>query len=333
MRRRDTDKRESSLSDTWMLLSFIVCLLCWILDYVYSIGFLSEKRGTTMPLWTFSVRLYENKSVVFLSGLLLMIVVAFVIQRISDIKVLIRKHTRLPFLLFLLLISANAGLLSLREIAVVLLCLIIAVYDLFDSYQSPDATGKFFNTGVLTGFAGLFMPQIVWFIPLIWVGMYQFRSLNLRSFMASLIGVCVVYWIVTAWCLWNHDFSMMASFYDRWTDFKILSTEVFQYYRMGSVVVVVILVMAFFHIKMDTFGNSVRVRQMLSFLMNMSVWSFVLFLLYGADSDAFLAVMYLPSSILIPYFLENIGRVISFVLFYFMIFIWFASFLSRLWIF
>jgi hypothetical protein len=246
---------------------------------------------------------------------------------------LIRKHTRLPFMLFLLLVSANAGLLSLKEVVIVLLCLVFVIFNLFESYQSSEATGNLFNTGVLTGFAGLFMPPVLWFIPLLWVGMYQLRSLNVKSFMASFIGVCVVYWIVTAWCLWNHDFSMMTSLYYGLTDFEILSTEVFQYYRIGSVVVVVILVMAFFHIKMDTFSNSVRVRQMLSFLINMSVWSFILLLLYGADSDSFLAVIYLPSSVLITYYLENIRPVFCFVLFCFMMFIWFASFLLRIWIF
>jgi hypothetical protein len=316
-----------------MSLSLIVCLLCWILCFVYSIGFPSEKGEATILLRTFSVLLFDDKLTAFLSCLIIMIVVAFVIQRISDIKMLIRKHTRLPFMLFLLLASANAGLLSLREVAIVLLCLIFAIYNLFEAYQSPDATDRHFNAGVMTGFAGLFMPPILWFILLLWVGMYQLRSLNFRSFMASFIGMCIVYWIVTAWCLWNHDFSMMASLYYRLTDFKILSPEVFQYYRIGSAVVVVILVMAFFHIKMDTFGNSVRVRQMLSFLANMSVWSFILFLLYGEDSDSFMAVIYLPSSLLITYFLENIRPVICFVLFYFMLFIWFASFLSRLWIF
>jgi hypothetical protein len=308
-------------------------MLCWILCYVYSIGFPLEKDKTSIPLRPLSVLLFDNKQIAYLSCLIIMIVVAFVIQRISDMEALIRKHTRLPFMLFLLLVSANAGLLSLREVAIVLLCLIFVIYNLFASYRSSDATGKHFNAGVLTGFAGLFMPPVLWFIPLLWVGMYQLHSLNFRSFMASFIGVCIVYWIVTACCLLRHDFSMMTSLYYGLTDFKILSTEVFQYHRIGSAVVMVILVAAFFHIKTDKFGNSVRVRQMLSFLINMSVWSFILLLLYGGDSDSFPAVIYLPSSILITYFLENIKPVICFVLFYFMLFTCFASFLSRLWIF
>jgi hypothetical protein len=300
---------------------------------VYSAGFPPERSEPATPLWTSGAWLYGNKLIACLSCLFIATVVAFVIQRISDVEALIRRHTRLPFMLFLLLISANAGLLSLKEVAIALLCLVFAIHDLFRTYQSSEATGRLFNTGVLTATAGLFTPPVLWFIPLLWLGMYRFRSLNFRNFMASVIGVCIVYWIVTAWCLWKHDFSMMTSIYHRLTDIKVLSTEVFQYYRTGSIVVILILVAVFFHIRIDLSGNSVRVRQMLSFLIDMSVWSFVLLLLYGNDTDSFLALLYLPSSVLITYFLENAGRVFRFVLFYFMLAVWFASFLLRLWIF
>ncbi|HCC52247.1 MAG TPA: hypothetical protein DEQ30_09470, partial [Porphyromonadaceae bacterium] len=78
-------------------------------------------------------------------------------------------------MLFLLLMSTNAGLIPVKEVSIVLLCLVFAIYELFYSYQSPELTGKFFNIGVLVGIAGLFMPQIVWLMPLFWIGMYQFR--------------------------------------------------------------------------------------------------------------------------------------------------------------
>ena len=285
-----------------------------------------------MPLWVLVGHLFSYKPVACFTGLFIMALVAYIMQRISDIEMLIRERTRLPFMLFLLLMSTNAGLIPVKEVSIVLLCLVFAIYELFYSYQSPELTGKFFNIGVLVGIAGLFMPQIVWLMPLFWIGMYQFRTLELRSFMASLIGVLIIWWFVLAWCVWKHDYLMFSTFYDQLTDFQFLSVEIFRLYQIGSIVVLLVLTVAFFHVKMDAFNNSVRVRQMLAFLLNMAIWSFGLILLYGKDSDSFLAVIYLPSSVLIAYFLENIRRVFRFVLYYFMLLTWLASFLLRLWI-
>jgi hypothetical protein len=331
-RYRSTDKRMKSLSD-WpsMLLTFTVCLLCWGMCYRYSVGFPLERDPGTIPLWILVGRLFNHQTGACLAGMFIILLVAYLMQRISDIKMLIRERTRLPFMLFLLFISTNAGLLPVREVAFALLCLVFAIHELFYAYQSPELKGKFFNIGVLVGVAGLFMPQIVWFIPLFWIGMYQIRSLNFMSFMASIAGLFVICWFVLAWCVWKHDFLIFLSLYNGLTDFKLLPVDIYD--PAKSIVVLIVLVMAFFHTKMDAFNNSVRVRQMLSFLLNMIIWTFILILLYGKDTDSFLAVIYLPSSVVMAYFLENIRRTFRFVLYYFMLLACLASFLICVWIF
>jgi hypothetical protein len=330
MRYRSTDKPLRTLSD-WpsVLLTLAVCLVCWFLYYVYPTGFPPERNDIATPLWTFAGRLFENRLVACLAGLSVVLVAAFVVQRISDVERLVREHTRLPFMLLMLLMSTNAGLLPVKVFAVVLLCLLFVVSGLIRSYQSPALTGRFFNTGVLMAFAGLFFPQTVWFIPLLWIGMYRLRSLSLKNFLALFTGVLVVCWMVAGWCVWTHDFFMITSFFRELTDFQFFSIEI----RADSVVVVLILVMAFFHIRTGAFSNSVRVRRIFSFLISMSVWSLVLILFYGKDADLFLAVAYLPSSVLMAYFLENINRKIRFVLYYCMLLTWFASFILRVWTF
>lgn len=330
---RVTNKQLRSLSDSRALivLTLAVCLLCWVLYYIYSIDFPPKKDEMRMPLWTLASGFFNNRLFACSIGLLMMIVVSCVMQRVCDIEMLIRKRTRLPLMLLLLLISTNVGLLPVKEVAAVSICLVFALYELFKSYQSPEATGSFFNAGVLTGFAGLFMPQILWFIPLLWIGMYRFRSLNFKSFMALLTGALVVYWIVSAWCLWKHDFSMFASLYEGLTNLKILPAEMFKYYRAGSLVFILVFMLSFFHVRTNVYNNSVRVRRILSFLLDMSVWSLILMLLYGEDPDSFQMLLYLPSSVLIACFLENIKRVFRFILYCLMLLSWFTFFLLRLW--
>jgi len=273
-----------------------------------------------------------NKIVAYLCGMLLMILIAYIIQRISDIEMLIRERTRLVFIFFVLLTSTNVGLLPFKEVTIVLLCLVFMIYELFKAYQLPEATGKFFNAGVLIGLAGLLMPRTLWFMPLVWIGMYQFLSLSYRGFLASLIGMLTVYWIILAWCVWTSDFSIFTSIFSSLTDFNFLSIFlVFRYYQLGFIGIVLLMVVAFFLIKRDAINNRVRVRQMLSFLMNMSLWSLVLICLYGGDADSFFAVFYLPVSVLIAYFFENMRFRFRFLLYYFVLVLSAISFIVRIW--
>jgi len=330
---RSTTKRIKTLSDkTSVLMTFTVCLICWISGYFYSVGFPLEGDSAVLPLWRAICNFFNNKAFVYIAGLLLIILPAFVIQRINDIEMLIRERTRLPFIFFVLLVSTNAGLIPVKEVSVVLICLVFIIYEFFNSYQLPESTGRFFNAGFLLGFAGLFMPQVLWYVPLLWLGMYQFRSLSYKSFFASLIGALIVYWFVIAWCIWYHDYSIFVTLFSSLAGFDFFSNAtLFQYYRIGFALVVLLLIIASFFIKMDAYNNSVRVRQMLSFLLNMSAWTLILLFLYGKDTDLFMAILYIPVSVVIAYFIENMRYRFRFVLYYSMLLLLFAFYIMRVW--
>jgi hypothetical protein len=303
-----------------------------VVGYIYAIGFPLTVNDAILPFWGRVCSLLSNRLMVYFLGSLLVVLIAFVLHRINDVEMLISERTRLVFMFSVLLVSTNAGLLPFSEVTVVILCFVFMIHELFGTYQLPEATGKLFNVGVLIGIAGLFMPQALWFILLVWIGMYQFYSLNFRSFMASLIGVLIIYWFVLAWCVWSHDFSLFTSLYTSLTDFELFSIFIsFRYYHIGFVMVSILLVMTLFRIKMDAINNRVRVRQMLSFLLNLSVGSFVLICLYGGDADSLLAVFYLPASVLLAYFFENMRNRFKFFLFYFVLALSVFSFIIRLW--
>ena len=325
--------RIRTLSDRpTVLLTIMVCLFCWGIGYFFSMGFPLSVYSAVLPLWGLLYKFLSSSLIVYTTGFLLIVLIAFVIQRICDRDMLTPERTRLPFLLFILLVSTNSGLLPFSEVSLVLLCLVFMIHELSVSYQSPEATGRFFNAGALVGVSGLLIPQVLWIIPILWIGMYQFRSLNLKSFAASLVGILIIYWFILAWCVWNHDFSMFSSLFSSIAGFDIISTTtLFQPYMIGFVGVILLLIPTILHIKTDALSNSVRVRMMLSFLLNISIWSLVLFFFYGNSTDSFFAILYLPGSILLSYYIYNIRYNLRFILYYSMLFLLCLSFILRIW--
>ena len=71
-------------------------------------------------------------------------------------------------------------------------CLILALYQLFTAYHDPDAVVKAYNAALLIGVGSLLWVYILGFLPLFWLGMYNFRSLTWRTLLASLFGVGTV---------------------------------------------------------------------------------------------------------------------------------------------
>jgi hypothetical protein len=329
---RSTDKRKTLSGWPTLFLTLMVCLLCWAVGFFQTSVVPLERQSAVIPLWNLLAGLLRNPVVSCSLSLIFFTFSAFIIQRISDNEVLIRERTRLPFLLFMLLVSTNGQLFSFSEISIVLLCLVGVIYELFISYHLPDATGRFFNAGFFIGLAGLLIPQVLWFIPLLWIGMYRFRSLNVKGFSASLTGILIVYWFVLGWCVWAHDFSPFVTTYTALTDFTVFPlTSLFRYYQIGFLGIILMLLMAFFYIQIDALNNSVRVRQMLFYLFYVSVWALFLVFLYGNRMDSFLAILFLFSSVLIAYTLEMLRFRIRFALYYAVLALWTVSFLIRIW--
>ena len=327
------DRREKTLSD-WphVLITVVVCLLCWIACYFFSTGFPLTGNDAFMPFGGDMNKWLNNKTVIYASGLLLMILTAFIIQRINDIEMLISERTRLVFLFYILLTSTNLRIIPFNNGTIVLLCLVCMINELFKTFQSPEDKGKLFNAGVCIGVASLFVPQTLWFVLLLWLGMYQLFSLNYRSFFSSLIGVLSIFWFVLTWSVWKHDFSIFRNVYISLTDIKLFAVfHSMRYYHIGFIFIAVMMIPLMLNIKMDTINNRMRVRQMLSFLLNMSVMSCILIFLYGRNANVFISVLYLPLSVLLAYFFENMRKRFYFIFYYFILALCFSSFIVRLW--
>ena len=187
--------------------TLMACVACWIVSYLNSVGYPVYGEVTAPPLWNAICQVLPGKAFTYAIGMLLMFGGAFLLHRANYVLVLIREKTLLPFLFYVLFISTNPDFLPLKSTSVGVFCLILAIYQLFTSYHDPGAKSKAYNASLLIGIGSLLWVHILWFIPLFWIGMYNFRSLSIRTFLASLLGVGTVYWFLLGWCIWFRDFT------------------------------------------------------------------------------------------------------------------------------
>ncbi|MDL2221106.1 DUF6427 family protein [Parabacteroides sp. OttesenSCG-928-N08] len=316
---------------TYGIISF-ACIACWLLSYVVSVGFPVYGEVTAAPLWNKICLSLDNKALTYLIGLLLMGGGGFLIQRSNYALVLIREKTFLPFLIFSLLISTNTDFIPLKSTSVAVFCLILAMYQLFSSYHDPDSVKRAFNAAFFIAIGSLLWVHILWFLPLFWLGMYQFRSLSLKTITASLVGLLTVYWFLFGWSLWTEDFSYFTIPLGAFTKIRPLSitgTTLIDWLNICFVLIVSLV--AVFHFITHDHEDSLRSRQFLSFLILFGICSYLLFFIYEQSSEEFLQITCIAVSILLAHYFTTRRNKYTFALFYLGIFFLTSLYMYRLW--
>ena len=297
--------------------TLMACVACWIVSYLNSVGYPVYGEVTAPPLWNAICQVLPGKAFTYAIGMLLMFGGAFLLHRVNYVLVLIREKTLLPFLFYVLFISTNPDFLPLKSTSVGVFCLILAIYQLFTSYHDPGAKSKAYNASLLIGIGSLLWVHILWFIPLFWIGMYNFRSLSIRTFLASLLGVGTVYWFLLGWCIWFRDFTPFTIPFATLFKIRILAAAGIGLLDwVGIIAIAILTAVSAINIITHEYEDVLRTRQFLSFLICMSVWAFALYFLYEQASEEFLETACIPSAILIAHFFTVMRGKIVFWTFY-----------------
>ena len=321
--------RRHSISGTGtFVVVLIACIACWVVSYFNSIGYPVYGEVTAPPLWNAICQVLPGKAFTYTIGMLLMFGGAFLLHRANYILVLIREKTLLPFLF----ISTNPDFLPLKSTSLGVFCLILAIYQLFTSYHDPYAKSNAYNAALLIGIGSLLWVHILWFIPIFWIGMYNFRTLNIRTFIASLLGVGTVYWFLLGWCVWFRDFTpFTVPFAGLFKIRFLIATGIGLLDWIAIAAVALLTAVSAINIITHEYEDVLRTRQFLSFLIVLSVWAFALYFIYEQASEEFLETACVPASILIAHFFTVMRGRIIFWTFYSTIVLYFALLFLRIW--
>jgi hypothetical protein len=310
----------------------LLCLVCWIAGYLGSSGYPIYGTVSSTILWNKFCVWIPNKEVAYSIGATLTIGGALLLSRANYALALIREKTNLPLLIYLLLISTNTYFFPLNPISLGVFCLILAIYQLFQTYHNPYDRDLPLNCGLLIGVGSIFWIYLLWFLPIIWLGMYMFRSMTFRNFLATLIGVSVFYWCMFVWCLWNHDFSPFVVTFSGMTKISPVSFNGADTLEWVSVSVgFIFTAIGAFNIMMNDIEDSLRSRQYLYFLISMAVWSFVFSMLFRSETEEFLETACIPASIIMAHFFTVTKGRIRNILFFSMIVMLIAFFFIQIW--
>lgn len=303
----------------------------WLTGYLLSIGFPVYGEVSAAPFWNAFCQILTIKEITYLAGFLLMLGGAFLLQKSNYELGLIRERTLLPLYLYILLISINPNFFPLNPASFGVFFLIVAMSLLFMSYNNKDARSTAYNCALMISLGSLLWIHILWFMPLFWYGMYNFRTFTLKTFLASLMGVATIYWLLLGWCVFTHDFTPFGIFPSLFK-VQILNLSYQDWANwVGIICVVLITLVSIVNIISHETDDIQRTRQYLYHLILFAFWSFGLAFVFEQSADEFLQVSCIPSSLLIAHFFTLAQHRFVRWIYYFVLFAFVAILSFRIW--
>lgn len=146
-------------------------------------------------------------------NLLVCALTAYLLIEINTAFTLIRTRSTLHVSFYVFLSTACLFLHSFQYAVFAPLTFLIAISQLFSSYESPYPAGSIFHAFFFIGLGSLLFPQLLYFVPLFYLGMISFRSLSLKSFFAGLTGLCVPYWLFFGYAFYYDKMNLFYHLY------------------------------------------------------------------------------------------------------------------------
>lgn len=127
----------------------------------------------------------------------------YALVEMNNVNMLIRVRSRMVSSVWLVCVSTIPVLHTYSPSLVAVLCLSVAYYQLFSTYQRRGCEVSTFHYALMIGLGSIFVPHMVCFLPIfLWHQTFFLRSTTLRTFFAALIGCSLplaawgAYWVV-----------------------------------------------------------------------------------------------------------------------------------------
>lgn len=253
----------------------------WILNYIYlpDIQNYPEAQSPILPLkpmWH------------IISIFLISLINVLLIIQINSKYSIIRMKSFLPIFFYTLFISVWKDAHMLWSSHLAFTAFLISLLFFLSMYRNKKAVEESFVGTILISLTGLINPIYLLLIPVSWLGFIILRSISIKVFLASLIGLIVpwIYYFSYQWWMGNeiHLFDNLQvnfQFYD-------LIAEKALHYQIYIGALVVLMVVFLFRIYTNLLSDSIQTRKNINVILLYLVFLLLIVMSFSHEVLAFL---------------------------------------------
>jgi hypothetical protein len=246
---------------------------------------------------------------------LLLVGCGLLLQYISSEFRLIRIRSFFPLFLFSLFAATLLPALPLQGAALSCFLFCWACLRLFGSLEHNETYRGVFDASALLALASLTQSRLLFLMPVIWIVMGILQVFSLRSFLASLLGVLSVFWVLAgvSFLLGNFDFLLMycqdlIAF--KWIDFNIVTPAELTYISFLGLLMISAMISFWPSQHLD----KLRTRNYLNSIL--LLWFALLTLwLFSGNDMSYLLILLSLSALVVAHFFSLVNTFYSRIMF------------------
>lgn len=279
-----------------MPVAILIAIVCWVgtlLLWTHTGD--AHSKDSLWDLWVSShLPVWGNRTL----SLLLYGVSGYLLTLLNNQFALIRTRASAQTTIFLLLTTACPLLHTFHAGTLAGITWVLSLSFLFRSYQDLSPESCLFHSFAFLSLGSLVSPEMLLLMPCYWMGAYMFRSLQLRSFLASLLGCSLPYWFLLGHALFH---GQMELFDGIWTLSHLGTLHPFHLALWQWVTLFylfMLYIVSTIHSLLTGYDDKLRTRAYLQFLMLLIAFLFLGTLLFTDAFNYWLSLLILGVSIL-----------------------------------
>ena len=191
----------------------VIALVLWSDAFFgYNATALSSKNAAPLYYWI-AVFFDQHRFWSVLLGFSLMIIQAYMFNRVITDKGLVDRNSQLPALFYIVLMSSSFSMMGLHAIWFANFFLIISLDKIFDVFNEDDVFLEVFNVGFFISIASLFYLPSLWFVLLLIASLFIYYLVNIRGILAAILGFFTPFMFLTVYYFWHDKLAEKATQY------------------------------------------------------------------------------------------------------------------------
>lgn len=122
--------------------------------------------------------------------------IGYLMIEINTAFIMIRTRTTMPVCIFWVIATSMFFLRPFEWENLVPLAFLLSIYQLFQSYEAASPAIPIYHAFLFVSLGSLIFPPLLYLAPLLWGSMIPFRSISIKSLLASLLGIITPYWFL-----------------------------------------------------------------------------------------------------------------------------------------
>ncbi len=172
-----------------LFLAPFLAIMAFAYGYIVNVPPLVAFQEDGMPLWNYLVLFLSVHASLYIPlGFFVAILIALLINKMTNKYLLFGKPTFLPAVLFIILCSGFIFIQNINPVWVFALFFILSLDNFFAATLNENQAESCFNGAFLYSLGSLFYGKAILLAPVIWFIMIGLRSFNIRTFLASILG-------------------------------------------------------------------------------------------------------------------------------------------------